>query len=79
MRYKFKALRLWDELSPVIGDLPVSVKEDGEEIIFDLGDVELTAPQEKALKQIMETKPLLRSKMATFVEKGLDLKLTSEE
>lgn len=70
MRYKFKKLDFWEELRAVIGNVPCTVADSGDEIIFDFEDYELTAAEESNLKALMETKPMLRGKLAKFVEKG---------
>jgi len=75
MKYKFKQIDFWEELQAAIGDIPCSVTNTGEEILFDFGDYELTSTEESKLIKLMEDKPLLRNKRAKFVEKGKDVKV----
>jgi hypothetical protein len=79
MRYKFRKLDLWEELKVAVGDKPAKVTDSGHEIIFDFGDTTLTPTQEKALIELMANKPLLRGKLAKFVEKGPDVTVARPE
>ena len=49
-----------------------------DEILFDF-DKTLTSKEEAALIKLMSEKPMLRGKMARFVEKGLDIETTPAE
>jgi hypothetical protein len=68
MKYRFRQIDFWDELKAAV-DRPVNIEDSGEEIIFDFGDYELTSQEEASLKTMMESKPLLRRKLAKFVGK----------
>ena len=76
MRYKFAHLDFWDELKAAIGDIPCNISDSGREMLFDFDTVTFTTTQEAALIKLMETKPMLRGRLAKFVKKGLDIELT---
>lgn len=75
MRYKFRKLDFWEELKAVV-DKPANITDSGEEMVFDFGDYILTPQEEGKLKTLMENKPMLRGKLATFIEKGATIEIT---
>lgn len=78
MRYKFKKLDFWEELKNAVGDIPVNITDSGDEILFDFGKAELRPAQEAALVKLMSGKPMLRGKLAKFVEKGTDIEINPQ-
>lgn len=76
MKYKFRAIDLWEELKSAVGDIPLNIIDSGNEIIIDTFERTLTPAQELALTKLMNEKPMLRGKLAKFIEKGLDVELT---
>lgn len=76
MKYKFRKVNFWEELQVAIGDIPCNITDSGDEMLFEFGELELSAAQEKALAKLMAEKPMLRGKLAKFVGKGLDIEVT---
>ena len=76
MRYKFKVADLAESILSALGSVPFSVVDTGDELIIDFPGVTLTSMQEAALVKLMAEKPLLRGRVARFVEKGEVLKPT---
>jgi hypothetical protein len=77
MRYRFGTIDFWEELKAVVGDIPCNVTDTGNEILFDFGDNSLTPTQEAALIKLMGEKPMIRGKLAKFIEKGIDIHCAS--
>ena len=75
MKYRFKAQDFWTELKAAVDDIPCNVTDNGDEILFDFGDVTLKPSQEAALIKLMAEKPMLRGKLAKFTEKGPDIEI----
>ena len=75
MKYKFGKIDFWEELKGAVGDIPCSVIDSEDEILFDFGNITLTPVQEVALIALMSKKPMLRGKLAKFIEKGLNIEI----
>jgi len=76
MKYRFQRIDFWGELKAAVGDIPVNVTDSGDEMLFDFFDKTLTTAQEAALNKLMSEKPMLRGKLAKFMEKGTNIEIT---